>query len=158
MSYHEPSGELAPHDRDLHRALLSLKEEVEAIDWYHQRWVTATDPALKAILAHNRDEEIEHACMTLEWLRRISSTWRDVIATYLYSEGDITAVEDAADKGEIGAGRGGAGRGGGQGRPRPSVSGSANDEVGRGALAIGQLGGGRGAAAPRLDTRAGSET
>lgn len=144
MSYHEPSGELAAHDRDLHRALLSLKEEVEAIDWYHQRWVTATDPALKAILAHNRDEEIEHACMTLEWLRRISPTWRDVIATYLYSEGDITAVEDAAEKGEAGPAR----RRGGA-----SVVGESDgsrDEAGFGALAIGQLGGG-GTAGTRPD-------
>ncbi|MBK7973917.1 MAG: ferritin [Deltaproteobacteria bacterium] len=130
MSYHEPTAELEPQDRDLHRALLSLKEEVEAIDWYHQRWVTATDPALKAILAHNRDEEIEHACMTLEWLRRISPTWRSVIATYLYAQGDITAVEDSAEK------SGGAENG----RGRSATNDEAADEPGLGGLAIGQLG------------------
>ena len=155
MSYHEPTSELAPHDRDLHRALLSLKEEVEAIDWYHQRWVTATDPALKAILAHNRDEEIEHACMTLEWLRRISPTWRDVIATYLYSQGDITAVEDAAEKGETRPTRGGGG--GRDVQPRAGASGVEGDDAGFGALAIGQLGGARAAVASGLGTGADRE-
>ena len=68
--YHEPVEELDEKSRDIVRALISLKEEVEAVDWYNQRYVASKDPELKAILAHNRDEEIEHAVMTIEWLRR----------------------------------------------------------------------------------------
>ena len=61
--YHEPVAELSPLDRDFVRALMSLKEEIEAINWYHQRVSAATDPQIKAIMAHNRDEEMEHAIM-----------------------------------------------------------------------------------------------
>ena len=68
--YHEPPDELAPAARDLHRALSSLEEEIEAVDWCDQRVGLAEDPSLREVLAHNRDEEIEHARMTLEWQRR----------------------------------------------------------------------------------------
>ncbi len=93
---HEPSGELAARDRDIHRALTSLKEEIEAVDWYHQRVVLATDESLRQVLAHNRDEEIEHACMMLEWLRRNMEPWDWQLAKYLFSEGKITEVETGA--------------------------------------------------------------
>ncbi len=68
--YHEPVSELRAETRDLHRAISSLMEELEAVDWYNQRMDACSDPELKAILRHNRDEEIEHAAMVLEWIRR----------------------------------------------------------------------------------------
>jgi ferritin-like protein len=95
-TYHEPVEELQPQDRDIHRALNSLKEEIEAIDWYHQRVVTSTDPELKSIVAHNRDEEIEHACMALEWLRRHIPTWDMHLRTYLFTSGSVTELEARA--------------------------------------------------------------
>ena len=73
--YHEPVDRLSPATMDFHRAVQSLIEELEAIDWYNQRVDACTDPELKAILAHNRDEEIEHAAMTLEWIRRHNATF-----------------------------------------------------------------------------------
>lgn len=91
--YHEPSSELSADDRDLHRALTSLKEEIEAVDWYHQRVGLTKDDALRGVLAHNRDEEIEHACMTLEWLRRRVPAWQRHLATYLFSRDDILEIE-----------------------------------------------------------------
>lgn len=68
--YHEPIDELSDETRDMHRAITSLMEELEAVDWYNQRVGACKDAALKAILAHNRDEEKEHAAMVLEWIRR----------------------------------------------------------------------------------------
>ncbi len=95
--YHEPVDEMQPQDRNYIRALTSLKEEIEAVDWYQQRVATCTDPQLKAILAHNRDEEIEHACMTLEWLRRNMPGWDEELRTYLFTTGDITALEEGEE-------------------------------------------------------------
>jgi uncharacterized protein len=94
--YHEDWQALPEHARDIHRAIASLKEEIEAVDWYHQRVVLCTDPQLRKVLAHNRDEEIEHAVMTLEWLRRNMPKWDENLRTYLFTEGDITEIEDAA--------------------------------------------------------------
>ena len=68
--YHESIGELSEETRDMHRAIVSLMEELEAVDWYNQRMDACKDPELKAILRHNRDEEKEHAAMVLEWIRR----------------------------------------------------------------------------------------
>jgi hypothetical protein len=68
--YHEPVGELSAGARDLHRAIESLMEELEAMDWYHQRIECCQDEELRSILVHNRDEETEHAVMLMEWLRR----------------------------------------------------------------------------------------
>ena len=68
--YHEPISELSDATRDMHRAISSLMEELEAVDWYHQRFDACKDAELKAILAHNCDEEKEHAAMVLEWIRR----------------------------------------------------------------------------------------
>lgn len=88
-NYHEPVNELTQEARNFSRALNSLKEEIEAVDWYHQRVVTTDDTELKEIMAHNRDEEIEHACMTLEWLRRNMPKWDEELRTYLFKEGSI---------------------------------------------------------------------
>jgi ferritin-like protein len=90
--YHEPPDDLAQEDRDLHRALTSLKEEIEAVDWYHQRVVSTQDASLRSVLAHNRDEEIEHASMTLEWLRRNVEAWNEKLSRHLFSEGPIRDV------------------------------------------------------------------
>lgn len=92
-NYHEPAEELTQEARNFSRALNSLKEEIEAVDWYHQRVVTCNDPELAGIMAHNRDEEIEHACMTIEWLRRNMPGWDDELRNYLFKEGSITGAE-----------------------------------------------------------------
>lgn len=89
----KPQNGLSSLDGDFHRALLSLKEEIEAVDWYHQRVVNTSDKELKTILAHNRDEEIEHACMTLEWLRKNMPAWGENLRTYLFKDTSVTDVE-----------------------------------------------------------------
>lgn len=94
QDYHEPTSELSEETRDKVRALVSLKEEIEAIDWYQQRMEAASDQQLKKILKHNRDEEIEHACMALEWLRRNDNVWDEKLKTYLFTEKDIVKLED----------------------------------------------------------------
>jgi len=91
--YHEKPGELSDRTKDFVRALHSLREEIEAIDWYQQRVDVIKDEQLKAVVAHNRDEEIEHACMTLEWLRREMPGWDEELRTYLFTEKDITELE-----------------------------------------------------------------
>lgn len=98
--YHEPAEELSEQARNYHRALNSLKEEIEAVDWYNQRVDLTKDEDLKKILAHNRDEEIEHACMTLEWLRRNMDGWDEELRTYLFTEGDVTELEEGEEKSE----------------------------------------------------------
>lgn len=96
--YHEPIEKIDIKHQEYTRALVSLKEEIEAIDWYNQRIAASEDESLKAILAHNRDEEIEHAVMTLEWLRRnMGSQWDKEMRTYLFTEGSITELEDEAE-------------------------------------------------------------
>ncbi|PWD99825.1 encapsulin-associated ferritin-like protein [Marinilabilia rubra] len=102
-NYHEPAEELSQQARDFSRALNSLKEEVEAVDWYHQRVDLSEDESLKGIMAHNRDEEIEHACMTIEWLRRNMPGWEEQLRTYLFTEGDITELEEGEEGGEAGS-------------------------------------------------------
>ena len=83
--YHEPIGELRDETRDLHRAITSLMEELEAVDWYNQRVDACQDDELRAILAHNRDEEKEHAAMLLEWIRRRDSRFDKELKDYLFS-------------------------------------------------------------------------
>lgn len=78
---------------------MSLAEELEAVDWYDQRVAAATDDGLREVLAHNRDEEKEHAAMTLEWLRRHDPVWDRVLRTYLFTDAPITVVEGLADSG-----------------------------------------------------------
>ncbi|GAB3393888.1 encapsulin-associated ferritin-like protein [Azotobacter armeniacus] len=89
VGYHEPIEELSAETRDMHRAIVSLMEELEAIDWYNQRVSACRDPELKAILAHNRDEEKEHAAMVLEWIRRKDPKFSGEFKEYLFSEGPI---------------------------------------------------------------------
>jgi ferritin-like protein len=101
---------LNPKTIDQHRAFVSLQEELEAADWYNQRVEGATDPELAAILAHNRDEEKEHAAMVLEWLRRNDPKLDEHLRTYLFTEGSILDIEVAAEHGGgEGAAEGGAG-------------------------------------------------
>jgi uncharacterized protein len=87
---------LKPETIDRHRAIASLMEELEAVDWYDQRVDAAEDPDLRAILAHNRDEEKEHAAMLLEWLRRHDPTLDKELRTYLFSKKPILEVEETA--------------------------------------------------------------
>jgi ferritin-like protein len=94
-TWHEPYEDLRAETRDMHRALVSLMEELEAIDWYQQRADVTPDAELKAVIEHNRDEEIEHASMTLEWIRRRNPKFDANLRTYLFSEGPITEVEEA---------------------------------------------------------------
>jgi len=94
-SYHEPYEALTVPTKDLHRAIVSLMEELEAIDWYQQRADVCADDELRAVLVHNKNEEIEHAMMNLEWIRRNSPEFDDNIRTYLNSTGPITEVEEA---------------------------------------------------------------
>lgn len=94
QNYHEPASELSGETRDFIRALVSLKEEIEAVDWYQQRLTVTNDKQLRKILKHNRDEEIEHACMALEWLRRNMDGWDEKMKTYLFTEKDIVKLED----------------------------------------------------------------
>ena len=83
--YHEPIDELRDETRDMHRAITSLMEELEAIDWYNQRVDACKDPDLAAILAHNRDEEKEHAAMVLEWIRRHDPKLEHELRDYLFT-------------------------------------------------------------------------
>jgi ferritin-like protein len=92
--YHEPVGELSAETRDLHRAIVSLMEELEAVDWYNQRVNACTDPDLAAILSHNRNEEMEHAAMVLEWIRRRNETMDKHLRTYLFSDRPVTEIEE----------------------------------------------------------------
>ena len=94
--YHEPHEFLSAETMDRHRAIISLMEELEAVDWYDQRVDATGDPELAAILAHNRDEEKEHAAMTLEWLRRKDPVLDEQLRTYLFTEGDILDAEAEA--------------------------------------------------------------
>ena len=91
--YHEPLDALSEQTRNLHRGLISLIEELEAIDWYQQRLEACSDEALKAILLHNRNEEIEHATMTLEWIRRQDSHFDAQLRRYLFTAGSIVQEE-----------------------------------------------------------------
>jgi uncharacterized protein len=105
---HEPEGKLTPDTIDRHRALASIQEELEAVDWYAQRVDATGDAELAAVLAHNRDEEKEHAAMTLEWLRRRDPKLDQHLRTYLFTSGSILELEHVAESGGDGGGGGGA--------------------------------------------------
>ena len=85
VGYHEPIEELRDETRDMHRAIVSLMEELEAVDWYNQRADACKDAELKAILEHNRDEEKEHASMVLEWIRRKDTVFSKELKDYLFT-------------------------------------------------------------------------
>ena len=121
-SYHEPVELLSESTKNLHRAIVSLREELEAVDWYQQRAEACSDAELKAVLLHNKNEEIEHAMMTLEWLRRNDPVFATNIDTYLHSQGPITEVEEAEHSG------------GGGGKAAPPRSGAKADSLGIGSL------------------------
>jgi len=88
--YHEPINELSDETRDMHRVITSLIEELEAVDWYNQRVDACKNEALKAILAHNRDEEKEHAAMLLEWVRRQDPSFNKELKEYLFTDKEIS--------------------------------------------------------------------
>ena len=102
--YHEPTEELDAHVRDAHRALTSLKEEIEAVDWYQQRMVCCTDPELRRVLEHNRNEEMEHAAMLVEWFRRHEPAWDERLRKVLFTAKPLgPGLDAAAEKGAVDA-------------------------------------------------------
>jgi hypothetical protein len=92
-NFHEPPADLTSETREFMRALNSLKEEIEAIDWYQQRLDGTVDKQLQKILEHNRDEEMEHACMMLEWLRRNMAGWDAQLRKHMFTSNEITNIE-----------------------------------------------------------------
>ena len=102
-SFHESEERLQPRTMEHHRAIASLMEELEAVDWYDQRIDATGDPELREILTHNRDEEKEHAAMVLEWLRRRDPELDRFLRTYLFTEGPITDIEAAVESSGNGA-------------------------------------------------------
>src|ERR1700756_5363877 len=97
---HEPIDKLKPETINIHRAIVSLKEELEAIDWYRQRADACTDAQLRAILEHNMNEEIEHASMALEWIRRNVPKFDEALKTYLFTTANVVEIEAAPNGGE----------------------------------------------------------
>ena len=89
VGYHEPIDELSVETRDMHRAIVSLMEELEAVDWYNQRADACKDEALKVILQHNRDEEKEHAAMLLAWIERKDKYFSKQMKHFLFTEKPI---------------------------------------------------------------------
>ena len=87
--YHEPIEQLSAETRHMHRAIVALMEELEAVDWYNQRVDACSNPELRAILAHNRDEEKEHAAMVLEWIRRRDPRFDKELGDYLFTDKQI---------------------------------------------------------------------
>jgi len=95
--WHEDYDRMSDEARNFSRAVKSVQEELEAVDWYNQRAEATTDKQLRAVLEHNRDEEIEHAIMGLEWLRRNNTVFDKHMRTYLFTEGDILEIEEKAE-------------------------------------------------------------
>ncbi len=89
VGYHESVSELSDETQDMHRAIVSLMEELEAVDWYNQRADACKNAELKAILEHNRDEEKEHAAMVLEWIRRKDPAFSHEMKDYLFTDKPI---------------------------------------------------------------------
>ena len=105
-TYHEPLELLSEETRNMHRAIVSLKEELEAVDWYQQRAEACSDEELRGVLVHNKNEEIEHAMMNLEWIRRHSEVFDTNIKTYINAKGPILAVEKSQTASEGGGSQG----------------------------------------------------
>lgn len=97
IAWHAPYELLKPETRDMARAIHSLMEELEAMDWYGQRVDVTDDAALADILRHHADEEKEHAAMLLEWIRRRDPEWDKYLRTYLFTSGDIITIEEAQE-------------------------------------------------------------
>lgn len=125
-SLHESPELISETTKNMHRAIVTLIEELEAVDWYQQRADACSDDALRAVLVHNKNEEIEHAMMTLEWIRRQSPEFDKQLRTYLFTEAPITGIEEV-DTGQDG----GHGHAGGAGKAAAAP--------GRGSLGIGSL-------------------
>ena len=106
---YESEERLSAATRDMHRAIVSLMEELEAVDWYQQRLEACDDGELREILRHNRDEEKEHAAMVLEWIRRRDTAWDAKLREFLFTEGAIVDREQAVEKADSGGGRASAG-------------------------------------------------
>jgi ferritin-like protein len=119
---HEAADLLDEETIDHHRAMTSLCEELEAVDWYDQRVKATSDPSLAEILAHNRDEEKEHASMTLEWLRRRDPKLDEHLRTYLFTTGSVLAIETEAEAAPT------------QGPGAPAGAGSSSGSLGIGSL------------------------
>jgi len=100
IAWHAPYEMLKPKTKDMARAIQSLMEELEAIDWYGQRVDVTDDDELRRVLEHNRDEEKEHASMLLEWIRRHDTKFDEALRTYLFTAGDILAIEEKSEKSE----------------------------------------------------------
>jgi len=120
---HEPRELLSRKTIERHRALVSLAEELEAINWYDQRIDASEDEELKAILAHNRDEEREHASMLLEWLRRNSAEWDSKLRQYLFTSQPIVQEEAQANNSGPGVSEQGSDRPGGRNEDSLGVGG-----------------------------------
>jgi ferritin-like protein len=123
MGLHEAKEDLRPETLDRHRGIVSLMEELEAMDWYDQRIDATGDRELRDVLAHNRDEETEHAAMSLEWLRRQDPVLDEHLREYLFSQGSIVALEQEET--------GGGGEGGGPSSDGSLGIGSLRGSVGR---------------------------
>jgi len=91
--FHEEITDLSDETRDMHRAIQSLMEELEAVDWYNQRADACKNEDLEAILIHNRDEEKEHAAMLLEWIRRQDPIFSKELKDYLFTDRPIAKLE-----------------------------------------------------------------
>jgi len=94
QGWHEDADALSRETKELHRGIVSLIEELEAVDWYQQRVDATSDPELREVLAHNLEEEVEHACMTLEWIRRRHEAFDRELRRILFREGSIVASGD----------------------------------------------------------------
>jgi ferritin-like protein len=118
QGFHEDERRLSARTRDLHRAIVSLQEELEAVDWYQQRADATEDPELRAILEHNRDEEKEHAMMLLEWIRRKDVAFARMMKLHTGHAGPIVSEEESEEAaGELDV-EGRASKGGGPGARR----------------------------------------
>ena len=96
---HAPRERLSADTLRFHHAITSLIEELEAADWYRQRSDDCDDASLKEILLHNMREEIEHAAMLIEWLRRENPYFAKELKEYLFTEKNILKVEEDDKKG-----------------------------------------------------------
>jgi len=95
--FHESEETLSAETREMHRAITSLMEELEAVDWYNQRIDATADAELARILEHNRDEEKEHAAMVLEWIRRQDPVFEKHLARFLFRSGPLAEAEGEDD-------------------------------------------------------------